>query len=60
MTVSIRTQPGRSTVRPAGLPALNSGKPAIWIALWGVYALSMLGYLGYQSAWLSTLCIGAR
>jgi hypothetical protein len=31
-------------------------QPTFLIALWAVYSLVALGYFGYQSAWLGTLC----
>lgn len=31
--------------------------PVSWILAWGVYSLLALGYFGYQSAWLNTVCL---
>ncbi len=32
-------------------------RPVLWIVVWATYSLLALGYFGYQSAWLSTMCI---
>jgi len=31
--------------------------PVPWILGWAVYSLLALGYFGYQSAWLSGMCL---
>jgi hypothetical protein len=35
-------------------------RPVFWIVVWATYSLLALGYFGYQSAWLSTMCITPR
>jgi hypothetical protein len=35
-------------------------RPVLWIIVWATYSLLALGYFGYQSAWLSTMCITPR
>ena len=45
-----------------GVEVINASKiwwrrPVLWIVAWGVYSLLALAYVGYQSAWLSTLCL---
>jgi hypothetical protein len=32
-------------------------RPVVWIVVWATYSLLALGYFGYQSAWLATVCI---
>jgi hypothetical protein len=32
-------------------------RPAFLIVVWATYSLLALGYFGYQSAWLKTMCI---
>ena len=35
-------------------------RPVLWIVVWATYSLLALGYFGYQSAWLNTMCITPR
>lgn len=32
-------------------------RPVVLIVVWATYSLLALGYFGYQSAWLDTMCI---
>jgi hypothetical protein len=53
-TASLITETNQQeNTQVAGLPR----SPIPWILAWGVYSLLALGYLGYQSAWLTTMCI---
>lgn len=34
--------------------------PMLWIVVWATYSLLALGYFGYKSSWLSSMCITPR
>lgn len=58
MNTLVGTQPDAHTRQRQTARWLRLNKPVFWIAIWSVYSLGALGYMGYQSAWLGTLCIG--
>lgn len=51
-----------TSASPDGAPVHEGPprSPVPWIVAWAIYCLLALGYWGYQSAWLSTLCVTVR
>jgi hypothetical protein len=53
---AVDSQP--APVQPKWIEVMR--RPVLWIVVWATYSLLALGYFGYQSAWLGTMCITPR